>query len=115
MGSGTRLKVLEGLAMGRPLVSTSLGCEGITAEHGKHLLVADDPVEFARSVLRAVDDRALALDLGKNGRALVEAKYGWPSVLRQLESFMGSRRRQRGPIDDSLRVPDPVVPPPRAR
>src|SRR5205814_3692637 len=82
MGSGTRLKVLEGLAMGCPLVSTSVGCEGIEIQDDDHLLVADDPVEFARSVLRVLDDQVLASRLGRNGRALVEARYSWPSVLR---------------------------------
>jgi glycosyltransferase involved in cell wall biosynthesis len=88
MGSGTRLKVLEGLAMSRPMVSTSLGCEGIAAEHGKHLLVADQPVDFARSVLRILDDPALGQQLGRHGRELAERTYSWPSVLRQLELLM---------------------------
>src|SRR5439155_13424236 len=60
MGSGTRLKVLEGMAMGRPLVSTSLGCEGIATVDGEHLLVADDPASFAPGVLRLLDDPVLA-------------------------------------------------------
>jgi len=92
MGSGTRLKVLEGLAMGSPLVSTSVGCEGIATQDGEHLLVADDPLDFARSVLRLLGDPALGSALGRNGRALVEAQYSWPSVLRQLEAFMQSRQ-----------------------
>ncbi len=97
MGSGTRLKVLEGLAMGCPLVSTSVGCEGITIEDGEHLLVADDPAAFARSVLRLLDDGALASRLGGNGRALVEERYSWPSVLRQLEAFMRTSCRPSTP------------------
>jgi sugar transferase (PEP-CTERM/EpsH1 system associated) len=91
MGSGTRLKVVEGLAMGCPLVSTSLGCEGIDIENGAHLLVADEPVAFADSVLKILDDEQLAARLAHNGRALVEAQYSWPSVLRELESFMRKR------------------------
>ena len=51
MGSGTRLKVLEGLSMGKPMVSTSLGCEGIDLVHGEHLLIADDATTFADAVL----------------------------------------------------------------
>jgi glycosyltransferase involved in cell wall biosynthesis len=93
MGSGTRLKVLEGLAMGRPVISTSLGCEGIDAVDGQHLLVADQPAEFAHSVLRVLDDPALAARLGRQGRALVEERYSWASVLGQLEAFMYARRR----------------------
>ena len=93
MGSGTRLKVLEGLAMGRPVVSTSIGCEGIAVVDGEHVLLADDPVAFARSVLRALDDTALAARLARNGRSLVEQRYSWPSVLRHLETFMWKSRR----------------------
>ena len=93
MGSGTRLKVLEGMAMGRPLVSTSLGCEGIATVDGEHLLVADDPASFARGVLRILDDPVLAANLGRNGRALVQMRYSWPSVLQQLEEFMMRARR----------------------
>jgi len=96
MGSGTRLKVLEGLAMGRPLVSTSLGCEGIETINGEHLLVADEPAAFARSVLRILDDPALASGLATKGRALVEAHYSWPSVLKDLESFMRQSSRRLG-------------------
>jgi glycosyltransferase involved in cell wall biosynthesis len=88
MGSGTRLKVLEGLSMSRPLVSTSLGCEGIDAVDGVHLLIADEPVAFARAVLRVLDDRDLAARLGGAGRLLVERSYSWPSVLARLEHFM---------------------------
>jgi sugar transferase (PEP-CTERM/EpsH1 system associated) len=99
MGSGTRLKVLEGLAMGCPLVSTSVGCEGITILNGEHLLLADDPAAFTRSVLRLLDDEALASRLGRDGRALVEARYSWPSVLRELEPFMRTRRRATGVAD----------------
>ena len=96
MGSGTRLKVLEGLAMGCPLVSTSIGCEGIAAADGEHLLVADDPQEFARGIVRILDDPTLASRLARNGRSMVEAHYSWPSVLQQLEAFMQSRQRVNG-------------------
>ena len=67
MGSGTRLKVLEGLAMGKPMVSTRLGCEGIRVRDGEHLLMADDPTEFARATLRLMEDRETALRLGTGG------------------------------------------------
>jgi sugar transferase (PEP-CTERM/EpsH1 system associated) len=115
MGSGTRLKVLEGLAMGCPLVSTSVGCEGIAIRNDEHLIVADEPVAFARSVLRVLDDEALAARLAQNGRALVVERYSWPSVLRQLETFMQAKRRATGassrrkgsvvPHEPAIRVP----------
>lgn len=99
MGGGTRLKVLEGLAMGKALVSTSLGCEGIDVDAGRHLLVADDPERFAAQVIRLMGDPGLRRDLGAAGRDLVERCYGWPAVVAELEAFhdqlVGAARRQR--------------------
>jgi glycosyltransferase involved in cell wall biosynthesis len=87
MGSGTRLKVLEGLAMGKALVSTSLGCEGIDVRDGEHLLIADDPRDFAAAVLRLLDDSGAAAALGQRGRALAVAQYSWATVVEGLEGF----------------------------
>jgi sugar transferase (PEP-CTERM/EpsH1 system associated) len=87
MGSGTRLKVLEGLAMGKPMVSTALGCEGIAVEDGEHLLLGNDPNSFAQAVATVLEDRRLGTALGRNGRNLVEREYGWESLTRSLEAF----------------------------
>lgn len=87
MGSGTRLKVLEGLAMGKPLVSTSVGCEGIHVCDGEHLLIADEAQALADAVLRVLSDAPLAASLARQGRALVEREYGWAAITAQLESF----------------------------
>ena len=87
MGSGTRLKVLEGLAMGKPLVSTSVGCEGIHVRDGEHLLIADEPQALADAVLRVLSDAALAASLARQGRALVEREYGWAAITAHLEAF----------------------------
>ncbi len=64
MGGGTRLKVLEGLAMKKPMVSTSLGCEGIDVKHEEHLLIADEPARFAEAVLRIMDAPSTGRALG---------------------------------------------------
>lgn len=85
MGSGTRLKVLEGLAMNKAMVSTSLGCEGIDVENGKHLLIADDPGTFAAAVLRVMSDRQLARQLSSEGRDLVNRSYRWETIVNELE------------------------------
>jgi glycosyltransferase involved in cell wall biosynthesis len=77
MGGGTRLKVVEGLAMGKAMVSTRLGSEGIAVEDGTHLLVADDPEDFARAVAALLIDRDRAAMLGMNGRSLMEGSYSW--------------------------------------
>jgi sugar transferase (PEP-CTERM/EpsH1 system associated) len=87
MGSGTRLKLLEGLGMAKGIVTTSRGCEGIVVRDGEHLLVADDAPAFARNVLRLFDDVTLAGSLGQSGRALVEQEYNWTSVATRLEAF----------------------------
>lgn len=88
MGGGTRLKLLEAMAMGKGIVSTSLGCEGLAVRSGAQLLVADDPQHFAQEVLRLMDDPMLAQELGRRGRALVERQYGWASVGELLNSFL---------------------------
>jgi len=87
MGSGTRLKVLEALAMGKAMVSTSLGCEGIHVQSGKHLLIADDPVQFAQNVLQILDDPTLAECIGQNARTLAEGEYSWANITADLEKF----------------------------
>jgi sugar transferase (PEP-CTERM/EpsH1 system associated) len=77
MGGGTRLKVVEGLAMGKAMVSTTLGCEGIDVRDGTHLLVADDPQAFARAVANLLGDPDRAAMLGRYGRTLMEDEYSW--------------------------------------
>lgn len=86
MGSGTRLKLLEALAMSRPVVATTLGAEGIAAEDGEHLLLADTPEAFAEAVLKLLDDPALGQRLGEAGAALVSAQYDWPAIVPRLEA-----------------------------
>jgi polysaccharide biosynthesis protein PslH len=94
MGSGTRLKVVEGLAMGKAMVSTSLGCEGIDVRDGEHLWIADSPEQFAAAVLKLLDDQAAAARLGAAGRAMVEQCYGWDSIVRRLEEIYESLRQR---------------------
>ena len=95
MGGGTRLKVLEGLSMERAVVSTSVGCEGIDVVDEQHLLVADDPAEFANAVLRLFADESLAVTLGRQGRDLVQRRYTWESVTERLEAFYHELQQQR--------------------
>jgi polysaccharide biosynthesis protein PslH len=87
LGSGTRLKILEAWAMERPVVSTALGAEGLDAEPGRHLLIANDPAGFARSVLRVLDEPGLAAQLSREGRALVAERYSWRGVAGVLDAF----------------------------
>lgn len=86
-GGGMRVKILEALARGLPLVTTTLGCEGIAVEHSRHVLIADTPEDFARETLRLLNNRALADELGRNGRRLIEDVYDYRAACRPLESL----------------------------
>ncbi len=79
-GGGTRLKVLDGLASGRPLISTAMGAEGVAISAGEHALLADTPETFADAVLRTLGDDELARRLGAAGRALAEQSYDWRAI-----------------------------------
>lgn len=83
-GSGTRLKVLEALALGTPVVTTSIGVEGIEAIPDQHLLVADTADDFAVGVGRVIEDASLAEQLRREGRLLVEQRYGWDACRQRL-------------------------------
>ena len=87
-GGGTRLKILESMALGRPVVSTRVGCEGLEVEDGQHLLVADEPTAFADHVVTLLQDHALRRALTSRARALVEGRYAW-SILgeRLMETY----------------------------
>jgi glycosyltransferase involved in cell wall biosynthesis len=79
-GTGMRGKVLEALAVGRPVVTTPLGAEGLGATPGRHLLLAERPADFAAAIRRVLDDPPLAARLGAEGRALVVARFGWDAI-----------------------------------
>ncbi len=74
-GGGMRVKILTAMAQGIPVVSTSLGCEGIRVEAGRHILIAETPQDFANAVLRVLADRDFANQLGINARRLIQANY----------------------------------------
>ncbi len=88
-GSGMRVKILEAFARGVPVVSTSVGVEGIAARADEHLLVADEPHAFAERVVRLLRDPAEAARLARAARELVEARYDWRKVLRGLDEIYG--------------------------
>lgn len=87
-GGGTRLKILEAMALGTPVVSTATGAMGIGAVSGKHLLLAEEPAEFADAVCRILEDEALALKLAAGGRELVAAGFGWDAISAKLDSIL---------------------------
>jgi glycosyltransferase involved in cell wall biosynthesis len=87
IGGGTRLKVLEAMAMAAPVVSTSLGAEGIAVTHGREVLLADTAETFAAEVVRVLRDDGLGAELGSAGRRLVEKSYDWRASARALEAL----------------------------
>jgi len=89
VGGGTRLKIVEGMAMGKPIVSTTLGAEGVEAVPGRDILIADDPASFAAAVVRVLDDPALATQLGRSARQLAVERYSWRAAALALERFFG--------------------------
>ena len=86
-GGGTRLKILEAMALGTPVISTSKGAEGLTAIDGKHLLIADTPGEFAAQTVHLLRNPELRRMLTVNARQLVEEKYNWVEIGQQFCEF----------------------------
>jgi glycosyltransferase involved in cell wall biosynthesis len=86
-GGGTRLKIVEGMAMGKAIVSTRLGAEGIDAVHERDILLSDDADGFAKELIRLLDDAALAERLGKDARKLAVERYSWSAAAVTLEGF----------------------------
>jgi glycosyltransferase involved in cell wall biosynthesis len=89
-GSGTRIKILEAMALGTPVVSTTKGAEGLDVIHGEHILVADSPADFAGQVARLLHDEPLRRHLAANGRRLVEQKYDWAALGEQFRRLVDS-------------------------
>jgi glycosyltransferase involved in cell wall biosynthesis len=84
-GGGTRVKILDAWAMGKAIVSTSVGCEGLPVKEDQNIIVADTPKEFASGVVTVLQDPALRRKLGQAGRLLVEKEYDWRVIGAALE------------------------------
>jgi glycosyltransferase involved in cell wall biosynthesis len=84
-GGGTRLKIFEALAMGKAVVSTTVGAEGLALQSGRHFVAADDPGRFAQAVVSLLRDPRRRRLLGEAGRSLVETQYSWATVARQFD------------------------------
>ena len=85
IGGGTRLKIFEALAMGKAVVSTRVGAEGLPIVPGEHFLQADSPADFTQAVVTLLKDPDRRRALGQAGRRLVEERYSWTQVTRQFE------------------------------
>lgn len=83
-GGGTRLKILEAMALGTPVVATSKAAEGLDVTDGRDILVADDPVVFADRTVQVLSDHKLARTIAQNARQLVEERYNWEHIGRHF-------------------------------
>jgi glycosyltransferase involved in cell wall biosynthesis len=92
IGGGTRLKVFEALSMGKAVVSTTVGVEGLPLAPGEHYLRADDPQAFASAVVRLLRDPVQRHALGEAGQRLTHERYAWPQVARVFGSHCESAR-----------------------
>jgi glycosyltransferase involved in cell wall biosynthesis len=87
-GTGTRIKILEAWALGKAVVSTRIGCEGLAARDGENLLVRDDPQSFAAAVVQLLRDSEFRRKLGSNARRCAEAQYDWTVIGDQLRATL---------------------------
>lgn len=96
-GGGTRLKILEAMALGIPVVATTKGAEGLDVVDGEHLLLADTPQAFANAVLGLIADADARSRLAQNARRLVKTRYDWGAIgdrfVRLIEETVEARRR----------------------
>ena len=88
LGGGFRGKILEAMAIGRPIVTTSLGAEGIPASHRENIILADQPEEFAKGTLDLLNDDKLFEKIRVQGRKLVEEKYSWAKGVEVMEEIL---------------------------
>jgi glycosyltransferase involved in cell wall biosynthesis len=82
IGGGTRLKIYEAMAMELPVVSTTIGAEGLPVVPGKEIVMADTPEGFAESVTELLNNREMAQELGRNAATRVRNEFGWDQVAK---------------------------------
>lgn len=87
LGTGIKTKVLEAMAMGKPVLTTSIGAQGIDAISGEDMIIADDPREFAVYAVELLRNKQLRKRLGDNARKLMEAKYSWKEMAERLHQI----------------------------
>lgn len=88
IGGGTRLKIFEAMAMGKAVVSTTVGAEGLPVTNGRDIVIADTPADFADAVVSLLSDREKRQRLETAARRLVVERYDWSAVARELEAAL---------------------------
>lgn len=94
LGSGTRLKIVEAMSMGIPVVSTGKGAEGLTVTDGEEILLADEADAFADKVASLLTDDRLAENIGRGGRRLVERRYSWRRIVGEFGKALAEEVRR---------------------
>jgi glycosyltransferase involved in cell wall biosynthesis len=95
IGGGTRLKIYEAMAMEQPIISTTIGAEGLPVRHGSHLLLADTPQDFAAAVVSVLRNQSLARTLSASAAQLVRAEFGWEQASRKFAEICCAAIRRK--------------------
>jgi len=98
LGGGTKIKTLEAMAMGLPIVSTTVGAQGLEVRSGRHLYIADNPEVFAAYVVELLDDRRRAVAMGAEGRRHVERQYSWESIVSEVDRKLTDLLHKSGAV-----------------
>lgn len=102
VGGGTRLKILDAWAMGKAVVSTTVGCEGLEAIDGENILIRDTPADFADAVHAVCTDSSLRRQLGSRARATAERFYGWDTLGEQMIAMYSRLARGEEIINERI-------------
>ena len=104
IGGGTRLKVFEAMAMEKPLVSTTIGAEGLPVRHSEHLLLADTPEAFAEEIVRLLADPGFGAAMGRRAADLVRREFGWEGVSQEFAELCRRAIERRGRTNGAKRL-----------
>jgi len=102
VGSGTRLKIFEAMSMGKAVVSTTIGAEGLPVKSGSDILLADSPEDFATCAIKLLREKALRQRLGAAARNLVESRFSWSSVAAEFEAALRRCATVADPTPETL-------------
>jgi glycosyltransferase involved in cell wall biosynthesis len=100
-GEGTKIKVVEAMACGTPMVSTSIGCQGLEVMDGRHLLIADNETDFSRRVIELLRDPEQGQAMATAARALAVEKYSWQGLISALEPKLQELARRTSPRENA--------------